>query len=117
MDRVYPEGTIVVCIRYSDIGREPKAGERVICLRRDAGGEYEATIKEYQVDEQGRHILWPRSADPEFQQPIVLTGPTLPVAAGQEVLPSTVSAGRIFDDGGEPDLVIAALVTGSWRRE
>ena len=113
MDRLYPEGTIVVCIRFGDIAREPMPGEKVVCLRRARTGEYEATIKEYQFD-RGRHVLWPRSLDPEFQQPIILTGERMPMAPSRR-LPTLADAGH--DDGGSPDIVITALVTQSVRRE
>lgn len=117
MDRLYPEGTIVVCVSYGDIGRGPKPGERVICLRRGSTGDYEATIKEYQLDDRGRHVLWPRSSDPEFQQPIILPTAQLPVAESGQLLPGTAQAGPFANDGMPDDVVIAALVIQSVRRE
>ena len=114
MDRLYPAGTIVVCVRFNDIGREPRPGERVICLRRASSGGYEATIKEYQFDK-GRHVLWPRSNDPEFQQPIVLVGDHVPIV-GTKILPHG-HAESFSDDGGCPDIVISALVTQSVKPE
>ena len=114
MNRHYPDGTIVICVRYGDIGRGPDEGERVVCLRRSRQtGEFEATIKEYRRDDKGRHVLWPRSSDPEFQQPIVLPGDTVPVG-GADDLPTVVTAGHA---AGEPDLIISALVTQSVRLE
>lgn len=116
MDRLYPDGTIILAVRFADLGRGPSSGERVVVLRRDKqSGEYEATLKEYVVDGSGRHVLWPRSSDPEFQTPIVLAGP-LSEVTGDEVIPAVASAGNLHDSG-EPDVMIAALVVGSYRPE
>jgi hypothetical protein len=116
MNRLYPEGTIVLVIRFGDLGRDPAPGERVVVVRRDRKtGEFEATLKEYDRDAQGRHILWPRSADPEFQSPIVLSG-QIPLPLGEEALPAAVSAGNLHD-AGDPDIMITALVVGSYRPE
>lgn len=77
MDKVYPHGTIIIVASYIDIGRNPRPGERVICVRRDlATGEFEATVKEYAQGLDGQHMLWPRSNNPEHQAPIYL--PSLP---------------------------------------
>lgn len=116
MDRIYPEGTILVCVRFADIARSPEPGDRVICLRRSRTGEYEATVKEYDLDAQGRHVLWPRSTQPEYQTPIILTGKHVPIG-GYEKLPDTVHAGEFADDGMPDDLWISALVTASVRLE
>lgn len=118
MDRLYPEGTVVIVVRFGDIARIPKTGERVVVLRRSAEtGEYEATLKEYQVDEQGRHILWPRSTAPEFQTPFVLSADRLPVSQGHESMPSDVWADDFAHAAGSPDVMIAGLVIGSFRPE
>ena len=68
MNRLYPPGSIVVCVKFGDIGRDAKPGERVV-VQRYAHDEVEATLKELVQDEHGRKWLWPRSTDPEFQQP------------------------------------------------
>jgi transcriptional regulator with XRE-family HTH domain len=117
MDRLYPEGTILVCVRFMDLVRMPKPGERVICLRRSVTGEMEATVKEYQVDEKGRHVLWPRSHDPEHQQPIILGEGELPVMTEPHEMADWAHAGPFPDDGGAEDLIISALVIQSVRRE
>lgn len=73
MDRVFPDGTIIIVASYIDIGRDPLPGERVICVRKDlATGEFEATVKEYAQGLDGQHMLWPRSTDPDHQAPIYL---------------------------------------------
>lgn len=105
MNRLYPDGTITECVRFGDLARLPKQGERVVVLRRSNEG-FEATLKEYEHDSNGRHILWPRSYNPEFQSPIILEG-ELPVNGN----------GWDHHAAGEPDLVISALVIGSYRKE
>jgi repressor LexA len=118
MNRKYPEGTVVIVVRFGDIARPPKKGERVVVLRRShETGHYEATLKEYDRDEQGRHILWPRSDDPEFQTPFILSGEKLPLSGGYEPLPRTVSAGEFTHATGAPDIIISALVVGSYQDE
>lgn len=118
MNRIYPEGSIVLVVRFGDIGRGPKSGERVVVLRRsEHSNEYEATLKEYELDAAGRHVLWPRSTDPEFQTPFVLSDGMLPVSQGYEPLPPAVSAGDLTHAAGEPDIVIAGLVVMSVRNE
>lgn len=69
MDRVYPEGSIVVCVRLMDIKREPRSGERVVVYTKRPDGKVEATLKEY-VAENGHVWLWPRSTSPRYQAPI-----------------------------------------------
>ncbi|MEJ0017497.1 MAG: S24 family peptidase [Acetobacteraceae bacterium] len=116
MDKLYPEGTIVVVIPLGDLGRTPNDGERVVVLRRDRKtGEYEATLKEFGKDQRGRILLWPRSSDPEFQSPIILGG-QVPISFGDEPMPASAIAGNLHD-AGEPDIMITALVVGSYRPE
>lgn len=116
MNRLYPEGTFVVVVRFQDIARTPEPGERVVVLRRQRGGaDFEATLKEYDRDARGRHLLWPRSDDPDYQQPFILTAEDLPIGSGAEQMPGLVRAGRLEDDGEE--VIVSALVTGSWRPE
>lgn len=118
MDRLYPEGTIVLVVRFHDIGRPPRTGDRVVVLRRStATGDFEATLKEYELDAQGRHVLWPRSSDPEFQAPFILPPGEPPVADGGAQLPPTVFGGSPAHMAGEADVLISALVVGSYRPE
>lgn len=70
MNRVYPEGTVVYIAPIDALGRMPKNGERVAVRRVDAAGNYESTLKEYVVAEDGRKWLYPRSYDPEHQAPL-----------------------------------------------
>ena len=118
MNRLYPEGTIVIIARFGDLARAPNPGERVVVLTRStSSGDYEATLKEFQVEEDGRRVLWPRSTDPDFQRPIILPDGDLPIASNGELIPRTVSAGNFEHAAGEPDIIISGLVIGSYRRE
>lgn len=65
MDLLYPEGTILECVRYW--GREPiPNGKRVIVQRWRDDNEFETTVKEY-VERDGVGWLVPRSNNPAYQ--------------------------------------------------
>ncbi len=68
MNELYPDGSVVICVKFIDLGRDPRDGERVIVQRR-VGTEWEATVKELRQHADGSWWLWPRSSSPEFQQP------------------------------------------------
>ena len=115
MDMHYPEGTVVMVVKFDSIARGPVPGEHVVVLRRErSSDEFEATLKEYQRDASGRHLLWPRSTDPEYQVPIVLAPDALPLSDGSEGLPH-VAASSDLHLAGEADLLISALVVGVYR--
>lgn len=62
MDEIYPDGTIVECV--SLFGRaEAAPGKRVVVVRQDEHGQYEATVKEL-VEQVGELWLVPRSTNP-----------------------------------------------------
>jgi transcriptional regulator with XRE-family HTH domain len=63
MDLVYPDGSLVLFVRFADIGGSPKRGDRVI-VGRHRQGLTEATVKEYAIDAKGRPWLSPRSSNP-----------------------------------------------------
>lgn len=108
MDRVYPEGSVVIAIKLADLGREPQSGEHVIVLcRAESSGSMEATIKKYQVDSAGRHILWPESNDPFHQTPVVLN----------DIAQTRAGDGLDADHACCLDLEIYAVVIGSYRPE
>lgn len=71
MNKLFPNGTVVEVVNFSDVGRSPETGECVVVIRRD-GPEIEATLKLYQCTDDGHVVLWPKSTDPEWQQPIRL---------------------------------------------
>jgi phage repressor protein C with HTH and peptisase S24 domain len=95
MDEVYPDGSMIVCIKFMDLGRNPRSGERVVALRSQPSGLYEASVKEFRIDRDGMARLWPRSSHPDFQQPITVEDQ---LAAGET-------------------LSITHLVIGSYRPE
>lgn len=74
MDLLYPEGTILICVRLEELERAPVPGQRVIVERRNGNGLIEATVKEYQLDSQGKAWLVPRSSDSRYQAPVALEG-------------------------------------------
>lgn len=92
MNRVYPEGTILVCVHRNDWHKEPASGQRVVVERRKPDGLVEATVKELREDS-GKQWLWPNSTHPEHQTPIPL------------------------DDGQTDTVEIVAVVTGSYKPE
>lgn len=99
MNQMFPDGTVVEVVNFSDLGRKPQDGECVVAIRRD-GIDMEATLKIVQLREDGSAYLWPRSTDPEWQTPIRLG--------------SIDEAMRHYSDFGErsdgPDTEILALV-------
>jgi repressor LexA len=94
MDEVYPHGSILICVKFLDLGREPRSGERVVAIRLHHG-ECEATVKEFRIDRDGKARLWPRSSHPDFQAPIGLGEPSAE----------------------SDELQVAFLVIGSYRPE
>lgn len=76
MDKLYPDGTVLICVKLIDLGRDPVPGEKVICQRRDLAGLMEATVKELVAEKDGSFWLWPRSNHPAHQQPIPLVKPS-----------------------------------------
>lgn len=72
MDRVYPDGTILICCHMEELQEEPVSGKRYIIENRDPHGRVETTVKEFARSEDGRPWAWPRSSHPDYQQPIPL---------------------------------------------
>lgn len=98
MNKVFPEGSVVVVINFGDLGRLPKTGDFVVAVQRcSKTDQYEATVKAVQIRDDGTVILWPQSWDPAFQTPVVL-----PPHDGA-------------DSAGTPDIMIQALVVGSYQ--
>lgn len=75
MNEVYPPGTILDCVAtiHAD-WREYRSGQRVIVVRKRWSGEIEATVKELMLDGENKWLL-PKSRNPAFQTPILITGP------------------------------------------
>lgn len=100
MNRVFPEGTTVIIINFSDLGRLPRYGEYVVAERRCPERDcFEATVKAVEIREDGSVLLWPKSTNPEFQTPIEL-----------------LSGGWEDGDGwGVPDVIIKGLVVAVYQ--
>lgn len=98
MNRIFPDGSLVSVIDFSELGRAPETGDYVTVLRRDDFGPgMEATVKALQIRDDGSICLWPRSTDPHFQQPFVIPPPNT----------------DYYDQAGCPDIEIKGLVVGS----
>jgi len=94
MDKVFPEGAILICAKFFDLNEQPQAGDYVVVHRTARDGTVEATVKEFEVDRDGRAWAWPRSTEPEFQQPLRLDA----------------------SDGGVEEVRVVALVVGSYQQ-
>lgn len=67
------DGDLAHVVSAADIGYAPRTGDIVEVERvRRGGGLRELTIKQVEVTPDGV-LLWPRSTDPRFQQPLGLT--------------------------------------------
>lgn len=90
------EGDLVHCVDAVEIGYYPRTGDIVEVERLRFGGqERELTLKQVEVGPDGIY-LWPRSTNPRFRNPLILTD-----GAG---------------DGEEIEVRIRALVLASVRR-
>lgn len=65
-----PSGSYVVAVEYWKVRPSPMSGDIVVVERRRAG-EVERTCKEVVV-KRGAYELWPRSSDPQFQEPFII---------------------------------------------
>jgi len=63
MDQVFPEGTVLVCLPLHAMSGKVKDGDYVVVHRIDLDGRYEATCKQYRLDE-GEMWLAPQSSNP-----------------------------------------------------
>jgi hypothetical protein len=113
MDLRYPDGTIILCIRFGDLGRNPISGDRVVCVRRNRQGLVEATVKEFVIDDDGQPWLWPRSTHPEHQTPLALPK-IFQVSDDAEDFAGVVHASF---EGDEQEFEILARVTGVYSQE
>lgn len=108
MNRVFPEGCILIVINFADLAKAPSNGDYVTAIRRSASGdEYEATVKALQITDDGQMFLWPKSTNPLFQETIALP------RADYEAYGN----GHDGQSNGHPDLMIQALVVGSYTPE
>lgn len=70
MDKIFPDGSIAICVPIYAFNREIPSGAVVHVQRSRIDGGFESTLKEYVVEPDGRIYLWPRSTDPDHQAPI-----------------------------------------------
>jgi transcriptional regulator with XRE-family HTH domain len=68
-NRVYPDGSRIVCIPATEGG--VRDGDFVV-VRRTRGSFVETTLKQLSVNAAGAIELWPRSDDPAFQEPYLI---------------------------------------------
>lgn len=71
MNREYPEGAVVVVVRYADLahyGRDPLPGDRVVVVRQDRRGLFESTLKVLEIEADGTWWLQPKSNDPRHRE-------------------------------------------------
>ncbi|MFZ5719228.1 MAG: helix-turn-helix domain-containing protein [Pseudomonadota bacterium] len=91
------EGDLVHCVDAVDIGYYPRTGDVVEVERlRFDGQERELTLKQVEVTPEGAILLWPRSSNPRWREPIE-------IAAG-------------LREGEEVEVRVRALVLASVRR-
>ncbi|HVJ53047.1 MAG TPA: S24 family peptidase [Aliidongia sp.] len=103
MNLIYPEGTVIICIKLWDFEGDIEPGMRLVVYRKGAHDMVEATVKELRIDKRdGSKWLWPCSDDPAFQNPI-----PLPARDG----------GDDGEFGEEGEVVIHAVVISSTRPE
>lgn len=102
MNKVFPDGSVVIAVKFSDIHDSPRPGQRVVVIRRSING-FEATVKKFDLDKFGRIILWPESSYPEYQQPFIIERKE----NSNDYDQSTCA----------PDISIEALVIGCYRNE
>lgn len=96
MNLFYPEKAVLICVPLDQLGRDLKHEDHVVVERRGPDGSVEATVKELVIDDDGRAWLWPRSRHPAFQQPLEVPWPP-----------------ESWNDG-DPEIVITAVVVGSY---
>lgn len=73
MNRIYPEGSIVVMRRQIDGPRDLVQGKRYHIERQRKDGTSENTLKTVTIGKNGKVWLVPESTDPEFQTPLEAT--------------------------------------------
>lgn len=96
VNKKYPDGSIIVCAKFIELGEEPQHEDFVVVYRRNAVGLVEATVKQIMRGE-FHWQLWPRSDNPKFQEPLEI--------------PET------DDVFGNDDIQIVARVVGSYIPE
>lgn len=73
MNLEYPDGSVVIWVNVLD-SRPPRDRDHVIVYSYRDDDVVEATVKELRIVND-QHWLWPRSSDPDHQQPLSLEKP------------------------------------------
>lgn len=74
MNRVYPEGTVIVFTSLIERPESLEVGKRYVVEREKPDGRREATVKTLARDDTGNLWLMPDSTDPRHQEPLTLEG-------------------------------------------
>ena len=68
-------GDLVHLVDWAECGVELTTGQIIEVTRYRDGGELrEVTLKEVEVKSPGNYLLWPRSSNPRWKDPIILNG-------------------------------------------
>lgn len=68
-------GDLAHLVDWAGTGLELSSGQVIEVTRYRDGGELrEVTLKEVEVKEPGHFLLWPRSTNPRWKDPIILNG-------------------------------------------
>lgn len=84
VDVIYPVGTIVTCVAFTELGRGPRPNERVVVHRQGEEG-IEITVREYYVDHDANAWLLSRTSRPDLQESIALGQHKTPLPAGIKI--------------------------------
>jgi len=74
MNLEFAPGSLVICVNMIELNEDPQDGIVYVVDHTHIHGEVESTLKELRIMPDGRKFLWPRSSDPDHQQPIEING-------------------------------------------
>ncbi|MEH6476678.1 MAG: XRE family transcriptional regulator [Sneathiella sp.] len=74
MNMEFAPKSLVICADMIQLNEDPIDGAIYVVDHTHVHGEVESTLKELRIMPDGRKYLWPRSNDPEHQQPIEMNG-------------------------------------------
>lgn len=80
MNQVYPESSMLVCVKLVDFEESLESGDRVV-VHRVRGNLIEQTARELRIDG-NRAWLWPKSDHPQHQAPVGIDWPPRPTQDG-----------------------------------
>jgi transcriptional regulator with XRE-family HTH domain len=89
MNKKFTHGQYIVCVRWDELGREPRNGDIVVVERRD-GGRIETTVKRVSLARNRPIMLAAESDDPKWKDPI----PLLPENEAETVTITALVVGR-----------------------